>query len=158
MKGSVEPALERLVEGTVMFHVLQPDRDDGVSRALLGMSIGDPTAERVARAQLQYEQETDWQLLGYAPAGSLLGSIGFQITAPDETTIRHIAVLPPYRGQGIGRKLVEHLIATRRLERLLAETDRDAVGFYRRCGLVITSLGERYPGVERFGCAWARVP
>lgn len=141
-----------------MFRLLQPDRDEGVSRALLGMSIGDPTAERVARAQLRYEQDADWQLLGYTPVGPLLGSIGFELTAPGEATVRHIAVLPPYRGQGIGRKLVEHLIATRQLQRLLAETDRDAVGFYRRCGFVITSLGERYPGVERFGCAWVRVP
>lgn len=140
-----------------MFQVLQHDRDDGISRTLLAMSIGDATAERVARAQRRYEQEPSWQLLGYAPAGALLGSIGFAITAPDEATVRHIAVLPPYRGQGIGRMLVAHLIATRRLERLLAETDRDAVGFYRRCDFVITSLGERYPGVERFRCAWARV-
>ncbi len=122
------------------------------------MRIGDATAERVARAQRRYEQEPGWQLVDYAPVGALLGSIGLQITAPGEATVRHIAVLPPYRGQSIGRKLVEHLIATRQLQRLLAETDRDAVGFSRRCGFVITSLGERYPGVERFRYAWARVP
>jgi hypothetical protein len=36
----------------------------------------------------------------------------------------------------------------------LAETDADAVGFYRRCGLAVTSLGERFAGIERFRCEW----
>jgi len=39
---------------------------------------------------------------------------------------------------------------------LEAETDADAVSFYERCGFAITSLGERFPGIERFRCIWAR--
>lgn len=30
------------------------------------------------------------------------------------------------------------------------ETDKEAVVFYRNYGSKITSLGEKYPGVERF--------
>lgn len=40
------------------------------------------------------------------------------------------------------------------LHHLDAETDADAVDFYRRCGFAVESLGERYPGVERFRCTW----
>jgi len=37
---------------------------------------------------------------------------------------------------------------------IVAETDYEAVDFYRRYGFVITSLGEKYPGVERFLCQY----
>ncbi|NYE04281.1 ribosomal protein S18 acetylase RimI-like enzyme [Bacillus niacini] len=35
-----------------------------------------------------------------------------------------------------------------------AETDSDAVEFYRKYGFKITSLGEKYPGVERLLCEY----
>ncbi|MCY1251522.1 hypothetical protein D9M72_652950 [compost metagenome] len=35
---------------------------------------------------------------------------------------------------------------------IYAETDQEAVLFYKNLGFHITSLGEKYPGVERFGC------
>lgn len=35
---------------------------------------------------------------------------------------------------------------------IYTETDNDAVDFYRKYGFEITSLGEKYPGVERFLC------
>jgi ribosomal protein S18 acetylase RimI-like enzyme len=36
-----------------------------------------------------------------------------------------------------------------------AETDAEAVNFYRRLGFTTTSLGEPFAGVERFRCARA---
>ena len=38
------------------------------------------------------------------------------------------------------------------LQRITLETDRDAVEFYQRCGFQVKSIGEKYPGVERFLC------
>lgn len=38
-----------------------------------------------------------------------------------------------------------------------AETDADAVEFYRKYGFKIKSLGEKYPGVERFLCEYINV-
>ena len=38
------------------------------------------------------------------------------------------------------------------LKYLVAETDADAIGFYQCCGFAVESLGELYPGVERFRC------
>ena len=141
-----------------MFRPIRPDEDAVVSRELLSMSLGYPSPEQVERARARYDPEAGWHLLGYAPAGPLLGSIGIQITGPGEGTVRHIAVLPAYRSQGIGRRLLQHAVEADRLHRLVAETDQDAVGFYRRCGFIITSLGERYPGVERFKCELGRAP
>jgi ribosomal protein S18 acetylase RimI-like enzyme len=38
------------------------------------------------------------------------------------------------------------------LKFISAETHKDAVEFYRKYGFKITSLGEKYLGVERFLC------
>jgi len=35
---------------------------------------------------------------------------------------------------------------------IAAETDKDAVDFYKKYGFKALSLGEKYPGVERFAC------
>jgi len=66
--------------------------------------------------------------------------------------IRHIAVEPSVRKQGIGQHMVVWLLRERQFSHLLAETDHEAVGFYERCGFRVTSVGEVYPGTERFVC------
>jgi hypothetical protein len=38
--------------------------------------------------------------------------------------------------------------------RIVAETDEESVQFYRNIGFIIRSLGEKYPGVERFLCTY----
>jgi hypothetical protein len=38
---------------------------------------------------------------------------------------------------------------------MAAETDAEAVGFYKRCGFRMQSLGEKYVGTERFWCVRA---
>ena len=35
---------------------------------------------------------------------------------------------------------------------MAAETDAEAVGFYKRCGFRMQSLGEKYVDTERFWC------
>nr|WP_201024033.1 hypothetical protein [Paenibacillus sp. 32O-W] len=34
------------------------------------------------------------------------------------------------------------------IRRMEAETDKDAVDFYRKIGFHVTTLGEKYPGIE----------
>ena len=48
--------------------------------------------------------------------------------------------------------VARHPFSTFELNELNAETHRDAVDFYKRLGFDIESLGEKYPGVERFWC------
>jgi hypothetical protein len=35
-----------------------------------------------------------------------------------------------------------------------AETDEEAADFYRNIGFTVESLGEKYPGIERFKCTF----
>lgn len=63
-----------------------------------------------------------------------------------------IGVASGDRRRGWGRSLIAALPGLLGVEGLYAETDAEAVGFYRAIGFTVTSLGEKYPGVERFAC------
>jgi ribosomal protein S18 acetylase RimI-like enzyme len=56
------------------------------------------------------------------------------------------------RGEGLGRRLINEILSLQGGSTIQAETDKDAVNFYRSCGFEVKSLGELYPGVERFVC------
>jgi ribosomal protein S18 acetylase RimI-like enzyme len=123
---------------------------------LLALTLAHPTAERLEAVCIWYRTDSSSRLLGYQSKGVLIGCLGLELSHPGDAIIRAIAVAPFARRKGIGSHLLQQSIATFSLTRLVAKTDRDAVQFYRRCGFTIASLGERYPGVERFLCSWAR--
>lgn len=78
--------------------------------------------------------------------------IGIEMKDASRCEIRHIAVADDYRGRGIGSRMIEDIIKLHGIQEISAETDVDAVGFYRKIGFNIKSLGEKYPGRERFYC------
>ncbi len=102
------------------------------------------------RAGKRYEAG-DWTGLGYEDAGVIVAFIGLERVS-QEAWIRGIAVDPDRQREGIGRALVRALRSRTSGLTLHAETDRDALLFYRTCGFEATSLGEKYPGAERFEC------
>ncbi|WP_328824102.1 GNAT family N-acetyltransferase [Niallia circulans] len=59
-----------------------------------------------------------------------------------------MAVSTKQRGKSVGSQMIKFL--SKQYTFISAETDNDAVGFYRKNGFKITSLGEKYPSVERF--------
>jgi ribosomal protein S18 acetylase RimI-like enzyme len=120
---------------------------------LLAYALGMPSPERLAQVGERY-RKAGWRLLGLEEDGRLIGLIGLECAELGRATIQHIVVVPERRRQGIGRALLFQAAATRGIHCLVAETDADAVDFYRRCGFSVESLGETYPGVERFRCTW----
>jgi len=64
-------------------------------------------------------------------------------------------VIPELRLRGIAKEMIDCVIDKHKIKTLFAETDMDAVGFYRKCGFSINSLGEKYPGTERYKCVIA---
>ncbi|MCM3609710.1 GNAT family N-acetyltransferase [Planococcus sp. MERTA32b] len=79
--------------------------------------------------------------------------IGIELKDASRCEIRHIAVGIDCRSSGIGSRMIEEVIKLHNIQEIAAETDVDAVGFYRKIGFNIKSLGEKYPGRERFYCA-----
>ncbi|WP_175639131.1 GNAT family N-acetyltransferase [Metabacillus schmidteae] len=91
-------------------------------------------------------------LFGLELKEEIVGCIGVEIINSKECVIKHIAVSSKQRGKGIGSKMITFL--TDQYPFITAETDKDAVDFYRKYGFFITSLVEKYPGVERFLCEY----
>ncbi len=104
----------------------------------------------------EYLECLDQPIFGAESNGELVGFIGLRLQPPDGAVIRHIAVRHDHRGQGIGRQMILHVCTAFGLSVIFAETDHDAVGFYRKIGFTVESLGEKYPGIERFACKLER--
>jgi N-acetylglutamate synthase-like GNAT family acetyltransferase len=118
-------------------------------RELLSYATSEKNIEREYK---QYIQSPARQLYGYDFENTVVGCIGVEFSSPKCCEIKHIAVSPNHRGEGIGSKMINFIWDQYSLSFMSAETDRDAVNFYKNYGFKIKSLGEKYPGVERFQC------
>lgn len=65
--------------------------------------------------------------------------------------ILNIATDGAFRGLNVGRFMLEQTMVRCRINILEAETDDDAVGFYRRCGCSIERCGD-IDGRARYRC------
>jgi ribosomal protein S18 acetylase RimI-like enzyme len=104
----------------------------------------------------EYREHAEQPILGLESEGGLVSFIGLRFSSSHDAVIRHIAVRRDKRRYGLGREMIAAVFRAYSLASLTAETDRDAVEFYRRVGFEIESLGEKYPGVERFQCVLKR--
>jgi len=112
--------------------------------------------EKTAQILKEYQEHPDQPILGVESNGELVGFIGLRLQPPDAAVIRHIVVGRDHRGQGIGRRMILQVCNTYLLGVIFAETDPDAVEFYRKVGFAVKSLGEKHPGIERFACKLER--
>ncbi|RKN72994.1 GNAT family N-acetyltransferase [Paenibacillus ginsengarvi] len=132
---------------------IKPRLREAVVADLIGQAVF-PDPEAIARAITLYESSSDLELYGLEFEGELVGAVGIAMRDGEELVVKHIAVLPDQRGKGFGRDLMVALIPLKNPRRLVAETDEESVDFYRSIGFTIESLGEKYPGVERFQCTY----
>jgi ribosomal protein S18 acetylase RimI-like enzyme len=113
-----------------------------------------PDPERMEQATKLYQSEPALELYGHEEDDEILGVVGF-IVHPNQTLeLKHIAVKPGERSKGYGRGLILELLELKQPAIIEAETDEDSIDFYRNVGFSIVSLGEKYPGVERFKCIY----
>ena len=125
-------------------------------QTILKQIVYKPTPEKFNRVLDKYRKDPNQMAFGFREGQRITGMIGLNFIEKDAVEMTHIVVVPENRGQGIGRKLIEAVFKNFHLKKLIAETDQDAVGFYRCCGFGVKSLGEKYPGTERFECILVR--
>ena len=72
-----------------------------------------------------------------------------------EAEILGIAVRKDLRGKGIGKEMVCQVMETEHLKRITAQTDDDAIGFYRKSGFEEERVVIEYPNgsVVRYNCS-----
>ena len=111
-----------------------------------------PDEERVKRVLEQYNNDESRILFGKIKNNELVGIIGVIWLSKCEVELKHISVKSSNRRQGVGKEMINEFIEENHIKRVEVETDKNAVDFYKKIGFNITSLGEKYPGVERFKC------
>ncbi|WP_274361900.1 GNAT family N-acetyltransferase [Paenibacillus thermotolerans] len=129
--------------------------DEPLVQELVGYSVF-PDPDKLAGVMEAYRADSALELYGIAGEDEedIVGIIGIRINDGNRMTIEHIAVLPDCRGMDYGRGLILEAIDLKKPSEVTAETDEEAVNFYRSIGFTIESLGEKYPGVERFLCTF----
>ena len=134
---------------------------DKITLAVMPERVGILLAYAASQEKAAWEYERylslpERQLYGVREEGALTGCIGIECLGADRLEIKHIAVVPAARGRGVGKALVKAVLQEHRPSVMVAETDLEAVGFYRGLGFEVESLGEKYPGVERFRCRYEK--
>ena len=112
-----------------------------------------PMPDRIHQESQLYQTSEEREWYGLMQNDSFAGLVGINREDRD-IVIKHIAVHPNYRLQGIGSELIQAVKGISKSKSIVAETDHEAVHFYEKNGFSITSLGEKYPGVERFLCIY----
>jgi ribosomal protein S18 acetylase RimI-like enzyme len=113
-----------------------------------------PDEDRLKHTINEYQSNSNLDIFGYVAEEEVIGVLGIEISEQLIVHIRHLSVHPNFRGLGYGRGLLMELIELKKPDQLIAETDEQAVDFYRSVGFTIVSLGEQYPGIERFQCTY----
>ncbi|MDP7989032.1 GNAT family N-acetyltransferase [Bacillus sp. MHSD_36] len=121
------------IENDLILHVLQ-------------YAVG-PSETSLKKAVLFYERNK-----GSLHRFEEKACIGIEIIGTNKARICHIAVVPQYRHKGIALQMIKEVVRMHQLTYLEAETDDEAVEFYKKIGFQVKSLGEKYPGIERFYC------
>lgn len=116
------------------------------------------SAGKVAGEYEKYVASSKLKLYGESSGDEFFACIGMAFLEEGICEIRHIAVSPEQRGKSIASGMIDAICQLYQPDRVVAETDRQAVEFYRNYGFSIASLGEKYPGVERFRCVYKMNP
>lgn len=115
-------------------------------------SVYMPTKEKLSKKADEYVNNSNVVVYGYKDEGAICGLIVLDITNKEEISILDIAVEKSNQHKGIGRRLIYYSLYNLKPNILIAETDDEAVDFYRKCGFIINNLGEKYPGIIRYKC------
>jgi Ser/Thr protein kinase RdoA (MazF antagonist)/GNAT superfamily N-acetyltransferase len=123
-------------------------QDEPAVLAVLELSHG--SREALDEARAHYESG-EWTFIGLRDANSVVACAGAEWFDSETIGIRSIAVAPEWRGQGLGRMLLGALTERFGTHRIVAETDDDAVDFYRRCGFTVEDAAPKF-GRPRYWC------
>lgn len=99
----------------------------------------------------EYYSITENELYSVSNNECIVGIVGL-ISTEQEVVIKHIAIQSHIQNKGLGTEIINKIHQLFPKQKLVAETDNDAVGFYIKLGFKIISLGEKYPGIIRYKC------
>lgn len=120
---------------------------------VLAPCVYKPTEEKLSHIVTQYLTMNHLSLYGYVRNHQLVGVIGVEHPEANQAIINHISVLEAHRGQRIATKMMDYVIDVLAPKRLIAETDDDAIDFYRRYGFHCHEK-DAVQGIVRYRCIY----
>ena len=118
--------------------------------SILSPSIFNPTPERLRSRAESYKENKNANIYAYRENGKYLGVVVFEICRT-AATICDIAVHSSCRGKGIGSCLIDFIFKEFSVARINAETDDDAIGFYKKYGFIVSETFVKFDTV-RYKC------
>lgn len=103
---------------------------------LLAPSVYNPTQERLQNRAKKYQEDENSNIYACKEDGEYKAIIVFKIVN-NSAAIHDIAVKPEYQGQGIGSILIDFIFDRFEVDNITAETDGDAIGFYKKYGFTV---------------------
>jgi ribosomal protein S18 acetylase RimI-like enzyme len=126
-------------------------QDEPSVLSVLGQSHGSAAALEEACA---HYRSGEWRFIGWQEGDEILACAGAQQHPNATIGINSIAVATDWRDRGLASALIDALVERMGAQRVVAETDDDAVGFYRSCGFIIEDKAPK-SGHRRYWCVRA---
>ena len=120
---------------------------------LLSPSVFNPTSEKLLSRVQKYFYDCKTYAYAFIQDGEYVGIIVFDIQE-NISTILDIAVNSEYCGKGIGSMFVNFILDNFNINTIIAETDDDAVGFYKKRGFKAHEI-ETEHNVKRYICKFS---
>src|SRR6185312_2675077 len=79
-----------------------------IAMGLLSYMPGEHSVKALQETIQKYETEDDWQLYLWKKNEDFIGLLGIEV-GEDIYTLHHLSVNPSFRGEGIGKAMVERL-------------------------------------------------
>lgn len=117
---------------------------------LLTPSVFNPTEERLLNRAKKYGEDENTDIYAYKENSKYKGIVVFK-TQNNSATILDIAIKPEHQGQGIGSKLIDFIFNNFNVHSITAETDDDAIGFYKKYGFIVADTKVKFD-TKRYTC------
>ena len=132
-----------------MFCDITDRLDDIEVLKIIALSIyGESVDRAVEKAKACCENDAQ-EIYGWIENDVVLGVCGYTIHS-GKVEITNISVIENERERGIGKAMITSLFDKYKVS-IEAETDDDAVDFYRKCGFITTTTLQKH-GVRRWKC------
>jgi ribosomal protein S18 acetylase RimI-like enzyme len=103
-----------------------------------------PTVEKFNKKMDAFLMDNSVKIFACFNQGKMVGVIVISLWDQSKIEIIGIAVDLSARGKGIGSYMINQVVKDHSLHSVYAETDTDAVGFYRKNGFRVTEFSEIY--------------
>jgi ribosomal protein S18 acetylase RimI-like enzyme len=120
---------------------------------ILAESVFEPTMERLKSKADNYMSNPLVSIYALNQNGKNIGIIVLKTINSRQIEILNFAVKSDMQKSGVGRKLINYCSRAFKADSIIAETDDDAVGFYKKVGFIVHPLGDKYGvGIDRYLC------